>query len=138
MKVQTYLFFEGRSEEALEYYRRTLAAQIGTVMRFRDNPDDPNHTMFPPGAADMIMHAEMTIGGTTIFLSDGRCSGNTAFGGMSLTLVVETTDEAESLFRALAEAGQVRMPIQKTFFSPAFGMVTDTFGLGWMIYTASA
>jgi PhnB protein len=138
MKVQTYLFFEGRCEDALDFYRRTLSAKLGPVMRFRDNPDDPDHTMFPPGAGDMIMHAEMTVGDTTVFLSDGRCGGSPNFSGFSMTLVVSQTDEAEAMFRALAETGQVRMPMQKTFFSPAFGMVADQFGLGWIIYTPGA
>ena len=138
MKVQTYLFFEGRCEEALDFYRRALSAEIGQVLRFRDNPDDPDHTMFPPGAADMIMHAEMTLGETSIFLSDGRCSGAPTFTGTALTMVVAQTAQAETLFRVLAETGQIRMPLQKTFFSPAFGMVTDQFGVGWMIYVAQA
>ncbi|MCB8880252.1 VOC family protein [Acidisoma cellulosilytica] len=138
MKVQTYLFFEGRCEEALAFYRQTLAAEIGPLMRFRDNPDDPDHTMFPPGAGEMVMHAEMTIGETTVFLSDGRCGGSPNFTGMCLTLVLKKPEEAETLFRALAETGQVRMPLRPTFFSPAFGMVADKFGLGWMIYTEQA
>lgn len=136
MQVQTYLFFEGRCEEALDFYRDTLGAEIGPIMRFRDNPDDPEKTMFPPGAGDNVMHATMTIGETTIMASDGRCSGTANFAGMSLTLVMPEVESAERLYRALAVTGQVRMPLRETFFSPAFGSVTDKFGLNWMIYTA--
>ncbi|GAB0116356.1 VOC family protein [Acidisoma sp. 7E03] len=134
MQIQTYLFFEGRCEDALDFYRRTLGATIGPITRFRDNPDDPEGRNFPPGAAEMVMHASFTLGETTILASDGRCSGQAAgFGGMSLTLHAPDEAEAERLFRALAAEGQIRMPLQKTFFSPAFGMVTDPFGVGWMI-----
>jgi PhnB protein len=129
VQVQTYLFFEGRCEEALTFYKETLGAEIGPVLRFRDNPDDPARTMFPPGAGDMVMHASMKIGETTILVSDGRCSGKPGFHGMSLTVVLPQAEAAEGVFRALA--GQ-------TFFSPAFGMVTDKFGVEWMIYTAGA
>lgn len=138
MQVQTYLFFEGRCEEALEFYRDALGAEIGMVMRFRENPDDPDHTMFPPGAGDMIMHASLKIGETTVLASDGRCRGSPTFGGMSLTIVVPNESEAERLYQALAATGQIRMPLRRTFFSPAFGMVADRFGVGWMIYVADA
>lgn len=138
VQVQTYLFFEGRCEEALTFYKETLGAEIGPVLRFRDNPDDPARTMFPPGAGDMVMHASMKIGETTILVSDGRCSGKPGFHGMSLTVVLPQAAAAEGVFRALAGTGQVRMPLRRTFFSPAFGMVTDKFGVEWMIYTAGA
>jgi PhnB protein len=137
MQVQTYLFFEGRCEEALNFYREALGAEIGPVMRFRDNPDDPEQTMFPPGAADMVMHASMKIGETTVFASDGRCGGSPSFRGMSLTLVLPQVEAAERLYRALAASGHVGMPLRQTFFSPAFGMVTDQFGVGWLIYAAN-
>ncbi len=92
--------------------------------------------MYPPGAEDKIMHASMRIGETTVLLSDGRCSGSPAFGSMSLTVTVPTEAEAERVYKALSEGGQIRMPLRRTFFSPAFGMVTDPFGVGWMIYAA--
>jgi PhnB protein len=135
MQVQTYLFFEGRCEEALEFYQASLGAELGMLMRFRENPDDPEQTMFPPGAEDKVMHASMRIGETTVLLSDGRCNGSPDFTGMSLTLVVPSEVEAERVYKALAESGQIRMPLRKTFFSPAFGMVADKFGVGWMIYS---
>ena len=137
MQVQTYLFFEGRCEEALEFYRDALGAEISMVMRFHENPDDPGQTMFPPGAGDKIMHASLRIGETTVLASDGRCGGSPDFAGMSLTIVVPTETEAERFYSALAATGQIRMPLRKTFFSPAFGMVADQFGVGWMIYTAA-
>lgn len=133
MQVQTYLFFEGRCEEALDFYRNTLGAEIGQVTRFHQNPDDPEGRNYPPGAGDMIMHASFRVGETTILASDGSCGGAASFGGMSLTLQVGDPAEAERLFRALATTGHIRMPLRKTFFSPAFGMVADQFGVGWII-----
>ncbi len=137
MHVQAYLFFEGRCEEALEFYESALGAEIGMIKRFRENPDDPQRTMFPPGAEDKIMHASMRIGETTVLLSDGRCSGDPSFGGMSLTLTVPNEDEAGRAYKALSTGGQIRMPLRRTFFSPAFAMVADPFGVGWMILAES-
>jgi PhnB protein len=134
MQIQTYLFFEGRCQEALDFYQAKLGAEIQMIMRFRENPDDPEQTMFPPGAEDKVMHASMRIGETTVLLSDGRCNGSPEFGGMSLTLMVPSEAEAERVYKALSEGGQIRMPLRRTFFSPAFGMLTDPFGVGWMIY----
>jgi PhnB protein len=136
MQVQAYLFFEGQCEEALDFYRSALGAEVSMIMRFRENPDDPEQTMFPPGAEDKIMHAAMRIGDTTVLLSDGRCSGSPAFGGIMLTLTVPTEAEAERLYQALCTGGQVRMPLRRTFFSPAFGMLADPFGVGWSIYVS--
>jgi PhnB protein len=134
MQIQTYLFFEGRCEEALDFYKAKLDAEIEMIMRFRENPDDPERTMFPPGAEDKIMHASLRIGETTVLASDGRCTGSPNFGGMSLTLMVPSEAEAARVFKALSEGGQIRMPLRKTFFSPAFGILADPFGVGWMIY----
>jgi PhnB protein len=134
MQIQTYLFFEGRCEEALEFYQAKLGAEIGMIMRFRENPDDPEQSNFPAGAEDKIMHAIMRIGETTVLASDGRCTGSPDFGGVSLTLMVPSEAEAERVYKALSEGGQIRMPLRKTFFSPAFGMLADPFGVGWMIY----
>jgi PhnB protein len=134
MQVQTYLFFEGRCEEALDFYKATLGAEIQMIMRFRENPDDPGQTMFPPGAEDKIMHASLRIGETTVLASDGRCTGSPDFGATSLTLLVPTEAEAERVYKALSEGGQIRMPLRKTFFSPAFGILSDPFGVSWMIY----
>ncbi len=135
MHIQAYLFFEGRCEEALEFYQSALGAEVGMLMRFRENPDDPQQTMFPPGTEDKIMHASMQIGETTVLLSDGRGNGSPEFGGVSLTLLGPNESEAERVYKALSVGGQIRMPLRRTFFSPAFGMVADPFGVGWMIYT---
>jgi len=131
--VQPYLFFDGRCEEAVEFYCKTLGAQVETLTRFKDSPDPG---MCAPGAGDKVMHASVRIGETTVMASDGQCSGRPSFQGFSLSLTVPDAAEAERLFAALGEGGQVQMPLTKTFFSPRFGMVADRFGVSWMIYVA--
>jgi PhnB protein len=133
MQVQPYLFFEGRCEEAVEFYRRALGAEVEMLMRFKVSPDP---TMVPPNAGDNVMHMSFRIGETTVLASDGRCQGRPSFQGFSLSLTVPHDAEAERLFAALADGGQVQMPLTKTFFSPRFGMVADRFGVSWMIYVA--
>ena len=137
MQVQPYLFFDGRCEEAVEFYRRALGAEVTMLMRFRDNPEPQDHSMVPPGAGDKVMHAELRIGDATVLVSDGRCQGRPSFAGFSLSLTVADEAEAERLFAALADGGEVQMPLGRTFFSPRFGMVADRFGVSWMIYVAS-
>jgi PhnB protein len=136
MPVQPYLFLEGRSEEAIDFYRRTLGAETEMMMRFKDNPEPPNPEMCPAGAADKVMHASLKIGDATVMLSDGRCSGKPVFQGFALSLTVADEAEADKKFNALADGGQVQMPLTKTFFSKRFGMVADRFGVSWMIYVA--
>ena len=131
--VQPYLFFDGRCEEALEFYRRTLGAEVSALMRFKESPDP---AMCPPSAGDKVMHASFRIGETTLLASDGRCQGKPSFQGFSLSLTVANEAEADRLFTSLAEGGQVQMPLSKTFFSLRFGMVADRFGVPWMIYVA--
>ena len=133
MQIQPYLFFEGRCEEALMFYRDVLGAEITQLMRYSDSPDPPPPGMLPPGSEDRIMHASMRIGDSTVLVSDGNCSGTTGFNGFSLTLHAASDAEAERLFAALAEGGQVRMPMAQTFFSSRFGMLSDRYGLGWMV-----
>ena len=133
MQVQPYLFFDGRCEEAVEFYRRTLGAEVIMLLRFKDSPEPPQPGMVPPGAEDKVMHMAMRIGETTVMASDGRCMGKPSFQGFSLSLTVPSEAEAERLFAALGEGGQVQMPLAKTFFSPRFGMVADRFGVSWMI-----
>lgn len=133
MQVQPYLFFEGRCEEALEFYRRALGAEVTALMRSKDSPDPE---MAIPGAEDKVIHAMFRIGETTLLASDGRCQGPPSFQGFALSLTVPSETEAERLFAALREGGQVLMPLMKTFFSPSFGMVADRFGVSWMIYVA--
>lgn len=135
MQVQPYLFFEGRCEEAAEFYRRALGAEVIMLMRFKDNPE-PTKECMPPDAGEKVMHMSLRIGDTTVLASDGRCSGQPSFQGFSLSLSPRDDAEAERLFAALADGGQVHMPLGKTFFSSRFGMVADRFGVSWMIYVA--
>jgi PhnB protein len=135
--VQPYLFFDGRCEEALEFYRRALGAEVTMIMRFKDSPEPHQPGMCPPGSENKVMHASFGIGQAMLMASDGRCEGHPGFEGFSLSLTVSRETEAERLFAALADGGQVRMPLTKTFFSPKFGMVADRFGVGWMIHVAA-
>ena len=137
MQVQPYLFFDGRCEEAVEYYKKVLGAEVTMLMRFKDSPEPHAPGMVAPDAGDKVMHLSLRIGETTVLASDGRCEGKPSFEGFSLTITVPDTAQAERLFTALAEGGQVQMPLTQTFFSPGFGMVADRFGVGWMIYVTS-
>jgi PhnB protein len=136
MHVQPYLFFDGRCEEAVEFYRSVLGAEVTMLMRFKESPERQEHSMVPPGAEDKVMHTSFRIGDTTVLASDGRCEGQPSFHGFSLSLTASDEAEAERLFAALADGGQVQMSLAKTFFSPRFGMVADRFGVSWMIYVA--
>jgi PhnB protein len=133
MQVQPYLFFDGKCEEAIAFYRNALGAEVLMQMRYKENP---NPEMNPPGSADRVMHAALRVGDTTVLASDGRCQGNPKFDGFALSLTVPDAAAADRAFAALAEGGQVQMPIGKTFFSPRFGMVADRFGVLWMVYVA--
>jgi PhnB protein len=133
MQVQPYLFFNGRCEEAIEFYRKALGAEVGMLMRFKDSPEPPQPGMVPPGSEDKIMHASFNIGDTTVMASDGHCTGSPSFQGFSLSISVPDEAKADRLFTALSEGGQVQMPLAKTFFSSRFGMVADRFGVGWMV-----
>jgi len=136
MYIQSYLFFEGRCEEAIDFYRETLGAEVTMMMRYKDSPEPPPPDTLPPGSEDKIMHASFRIGDTTVMASDGMCSGQPGFQGISLALTVPNEAEADRVFAALADGGQVRMPLAKTFFSPRFGMLADRFGTSWMIVVA--
>lgn len=145
MQVQTYLIFNGRCEEAIEYYKKTLGAKVEMLMRFSENPEPPNPADNNPAtgcgvAADpnKIMHSCIIIGDTAIMASDGWMGGPTEFKGFSLTLNAKDEAEAKRLFNALAETGQVHQPLISTFFSPCFGVVADKFGLGWMVVVDQA
>jgi PhnB protein len=133
MAVQPYLFFDGRTEEALDYYRKTLGAEVISLMRFKENPDQGANTKVPPNSGDKVMHASFRIGDTTLMASDGYNQGKPNFQGFSLSLGVATEKEAEQRFNALADGGKVQMPLGKTFFSSRFGMVADRFGVSWMV-----
>src|ERR1051326_5832764 len=135
--VQLYLFFGGRCEEALAFYRTALGAEVDMLMHYKDSPEPAPPGMVPPGFENKVMHATFRIGGTTLMASDG-CEEGSSFNGFSLSLAVPTEAEADRAFAALAAGGQVRMPLTKTFWSPRFGMLTDRFGIGWMISVAAS
>ncbi|HEX3498631.1 MAG TPA: VOC family protein [Stellaceae bacterium] len=139
MQVQPYLFFDGKCEEAIEFYSRTLGAKVEMLMRFKDAPPQPEGSggcTPPPGAENKVMHGSITIGATTLLLSDGQCQGKPSFQGFALSLTAPDENKAEQLFAALGDGGQVQMPLAKTFFSSRFGMVADRFGVSWMVYVA--
>ena len=136
MQVQPYLFFNGRCEEAVAFYRRVLGAEVTMLMRFKDCPEPQQPGKGPPDSGDKVLHLSLRIGETTVLASDGRCSGQPSFQGFSLSLTVPDDAEAERLFAALGDGGQVQMPLAKTFFSSRFGMLADRFGVSWMIYVA--
>ena len=134
MQIQPYLSFDGRCEEAIEFYRRTLGAKVEMLMRFKEAPEPG---MSPPEAGEKVMHAALRIGDSIVLASDGRCLGKPSFQGFALSLTATNEAEAGRLFAALADGGQVQMPLAKTFFSPSFGMVADRFGVSWMVYVAA-
>jgi PhnB protein len=133
MKLQSYLFFDGRCEEAIEFYKQALGAKVEMLMHFKDSPEPPQPGCMAPGSENKVMHACLQIGDTAVMASDGRCEGKPSFQGFSLSLTVKTEAEADRLFAALSAGGQVQMPLAKTFYSPRFGMVADRFGVSWMI-----
>jgi PhnB protein len=133
MPIQPYLMFNGRCEEAIEFYRKALGAEVNMMLRFKQSPDQ---SMIQPGMGEKIMHADIKIGDSAVLLSDGMCSESREFQNFSLSFTVKDEAEADRRFNALADGGQVRMPLDKTFFSPRFGMVQDKFGVGWMVYVA--
>ena len=138
MQIQAYLFFDGRCEEAIEFYRKVLGAKLEMLMRFSESPEPQPPGMVPPGSENKVMHANFKIGDSTVFASDGHCQGKPSFQGFSLSLTVANEAEADRLFAALGEGGQIQMPIGKTFFSPRFGMVADRFGVSWMVLVAKS
>jgi PhnB protein len=130
MYLQPYLFFDGKCDEALDFYKKAVGAEPKMLLRFSQAPDQ---SMISPGSENKVMHAQLQIGDTTVLMSDGRCTGNTNFQGFALTLTAKSENEADKTFNALADGGKVTMPMAKTFFSPRFGMLTDKFGVGWMV-----
>ena len=132
MDLQPYLFFDGRCEEAIEFYKSALGAKVEMLMRFKESPEKEACPQ-TPGTEDKVMHASVRIGNTMLLASDGYCKGQPSFQGFALSLTVQTEAEADRFFNALAEGGQVQMPLGKTFWSPRFGMVSDRFGVSWMV-----
>jgi PhnB protein len=142
MKVQSYLFFDGRCEEALNFYRDALGAEVTMLMRFKDNPEPmPSEGAGCAGSmatGDKVMHAAFTIGETQLMASDGRAGGQPEFKGVAQSISTANDAETKRLFDALADGGQVQMPLGKTFFASSFGMVNDRFGVPWMVITEKA
>ena len=130
--IQPYLFFGGRCEEALAFYKCAIGAEVEMLMRYSDNPEPMPPGMIPPGFENKVMHTSFRVGSTTILASDG-CGDADVFGGFSLSLSVSTAADADRVFNALANDGEVTMPLARTFWSPRFGMLKDKFGMGWMI-----
>jgi PhnB protein len=137
MQVQPYLYFHGRCEEAVEFYRTALGAEAIELLLFKDAPEPVPPGMLPPGFESKVMHGTFRIGETTVLVSDGMREASSGFQGFSLAIQVATPAEADRVFAALAAGGQVGMPLGKTFWSPRFGGVTDRFGVSWMVNTAA-
>jgi PhnB protein len=133
MNVQPYLAFEGRCDEAIEFYKKAINAKVDTLMRFKDAPDQ---SMITPANKDKVMHAALRAGDTQLLMSDGRCTGSANFSGIALALSTTTDVDAERIFNALADGGKVNMPMTKTFFASRFGMLADKFGVGWMVLSS--
>lgn len=131
--VQAYLCFDGRTEEALEFYKKALGAEVEMLMRFSESPEPSEPGMVPPGSENKIMHGQFRVGQTTVMASDGPCEGKMKFEGINLALTAPSVADAERYFAALTDGGKVEMPLTKTFFSEKFGMVQDRFGVLWMV-----
>lgn len=133
MRVEPYLNFNGRCEEAIEFYKTAVGAEVVMMMRFKDVPGPANPSMGSPPPGENIAHAHLKVGATSFMASDGGCRAAASFMGITLSLTVDAVAEADKYFNALAEGGQITMPLNKTFYSPRFGMLNDRFGLSWMV-----
>lgn len=133
MQIHAYLFFEGRAEEALEFYQKTLGARVGMLMRYGDSPEQCPEGMLPPGSEKKIMHGEFTVGESMVMISDGRVSGKPNFDGFSLSVDFADVAKGKQAFDALLDGGEAAMPWGETFFAHGFGMVKDRFGMNWMV-----
>jgi len=131
--INPYLFFGGRCEEAIEYYKTHLGAEVEMLMRYKESPEPPPPGMVPENWGDKVMHASFRIGATTVMASDGCSNEDECFEGFRLSLTLPDQDAARKAFAALSDGGEVMMPLTPTFWSPLFGMCTDRFGLGWMV-----
>ena len=133
MQLAPYLFFDGRCEEAAEFYTKAIGAEVTMMMRYRDSPEPHPPGMVPPGFEDKVMHSAFRVGGSTILASDGCKPEDGVQQGFQLALMVPTEAEADRAFDALADGGAVNMPLARTFWSPRYGMVKDRFGVHWMV-----
>ncbi len=137
MHIHPYLDFGGRCEEALAFYTSALGAKVELLMRFKDMPEPHEPGIIPPGAEEKVMHVTFRIGESTVMASDGQCRGIGDFSGISLSIQMTDIVEAERIFTALADGGEVRMPFAETFWAPRFGIVVDQFGVPWMVNVAT-
>ena len=133
MQIHAYLFFEGRCDEAVDFYRTALGAEVLMLMRYKDGPEPHSYS---PDSAEKVMHASLRIENSIVQVSDGRCSGKPSFQGFALSLTAPSDAEVERLFAALSDGGQVQVALTKTFFATRFGMVIDRFGVLWIVHTA--
>lgn len=136
MHIDPYLSFEGRCDEAIAFYKKSLDAKVTRLLRFKDNPAPSAGCQPKPGTEEKVMHASLSIGSANVMVSDGQCKGNPTFTGIALSLAVKDDAEAQRRFTALSDGGQAIVPLAKTFFSSSFGMVTDPFGVTWMVLVA--
>ena len=137
MHFSTYLFFDGRCEEAAAFYQQAIGAEIVSMMRYSESPEPHPPGMVPPGFENKVMHMTLKVGDSTVMAADD-CTGQPTFQGFSLSLGARSEAEADNAFAALAAGGAVTMPLTRTFFAPKFGMLTDRFGMGWMVLVDSA
>lgn len=133
VQVQNYLFFDGRCDEAIEFYGKAVGAEVTMRLTFGQSPVPVDQGRMPEANANKVMHAQMRIGDTEVMCSDGHCTGNAKFEGFSLAITVDKEADADKYFNALTQGGKVLMPLDKTFFSPRYGMCTDKFGVMWMV-----
>jgi PhnB protein len=129
VRVEPYLYFQGRCEEAIEFYRRAIDADGEVVARFGDMPE----SQAPPGAGAKVAHAVLRFGDTTVLASDGPGGGGAEFNGFSLSLTASDDADAERLFAALADGGRIQVPMASTPFASRLGLVADRFGVPWMV-----
>ena len=138
MQVQSYLFFNGNCEEAVNFYKQALGARVDMLMRYKEAPEPPPPGMVPPNWDDKVMHTSFWVGESMVMASDGcESGGGPPFKGFSLSITAKDEAEAKKVFNALSAGGKVTMPLDKTFWSPCFGMLTDRWGIGWMVSVAA-
>jgi PhnB protein len=133
MNVSPYMDFDGRCEQAIEFYKGAVGAEVQMLMRYKDMPGGCAEGKIPPGTENKVMHASLRMGDSLVMMSDGHCRGELKIKGACLSLSVESDAKAEKVFKALSDGGKVTMPLGKTFFASSFGMVDDRFGVPWMV-----
>ncbi len=138
MYVQSYMFFDGRTEEALDFYQSAIGARIDMMLRFRDHPESLDHPGMPADFGAKVMHASFRVGDTHLMASDGMCSGKPGFKGITLSIATASDDEAERVFAALSDGATIDTPMESNFFSSRFGSLTDRFGVSWMVTVVPA